>query len=89
MKKMLKRLLTNPTSLTGILLLLAFAVTAVAAPRIAPPPENARDPYMIPRDGFSILFMVRYSLGCSRSRCLDRGLPGRQPTVRIHGPTAM
>ena len=54
MNKMLKRLLTNPTSLTGILLLLAFAVTAVAAPWIAPPPENARDPYMIPRDGFSI-----------------------------------
>ena len=54
MKKTLKRLLTNPTSLTGILLLLAFAATALAAPWIAPPPENARDPYMIPRDGFSI-----------------------------------
>jgi len=50
--KMVKRLLTNPTSLTGILLLLAFAILAISAPWIAPPPENTRDPYMIPRDGF-------------------------------------
>lgn len=50
--KTLKKLLINPTSLTGILLLLAFAVVAVTAPWIAPPPENARDPYMIPREGF-------------------------------------
>ena len=28
-------------------------VIAIGAPWIAPPPENARDPYMIPRDGFS------------------------------------
>jgi len=52
MKKTMKRLLTNTTSLTGILLLLAFTVIAIAAPWLAPPPENARDPYMIPRDGF-------------------------------------
>jgi peptide/nickel transport system permease protein len=51
--KMIKKLLTNPTSLAGILLLLAFIFIAAAAPWIAPPPENARDPYMIPRDGFS------------------------------------
>jgi peptide/nickel transport system permease protein len=52
MKKTIKRLLTNPTSLTGILLLLTFTFVAIAAPWLAPPPENARDPYMIPRDGF-------------------------------------
>lgn len=51
--KVVRRLLTNPTSLSGILLLLAFVVIAITAPWIAPPPENARDPYMIPRDGFS------------------------------------
>ena len=50
--KVIKKLLSNPTSLAGILLLLAFAVIAVLAPWIAPPPENSRDPYMIPRDGF-------------------------------------
>ena len=50
--KVIKKLLTNPTSLAGILLLLAFAVLAVAAPWIAPPPENSRDPSMIPRAGF-------------------------------------
>ena len=32
---------------------MAFAIIAIIAPWIAPPPENARDPYMIPRDGFS------------------------------------
>jgi peptide/nickel transport system permease protein len=53
MRKVLRRLLTNPTSLAGILLLLAFAIIAIVAPWIATPPENARDPYMIPRDGFS------------------------------------
>ena len=51
--KVIKKLLTNPTSLTGILLLLGFAIIAIIAPWIAPPPENSRDPYMIPRDGFS------------------------------------
>jgi peptide/nickel transport system permease protein len=53
MKKVLKRLMTNPTSLAGLLLLVAFTVVAIAAPWIAPPAANARDPYMIPRDGFS------------------------------------
>jgi peptide/nickel transport system permease protein len=53
MKKVLRRLMTNPTSLAGLLLLLAFTVVAIAAPWIAPPAANARDPYMIPRDGFS------------------------------------
>ncbi|MDY6877124.1 MAG: ABC transporter permease [Chloroflexota bacterium] len=51
--KIIKKLLIAPTSLAGILLLLAFAVIAVAAPWIAPPPEGGRDSYMIPRDGFS------------------------------------
>jgi peptide/nickel transport system permease protein len=50
--KVIKRLLKNPTSLTGIVLLVGFIVIAIIGPWIAPPPENARDPYMIPRDGF-------------------------------------
>jgi peptide/nickel transport system permease protein len=53
MKRIIKKLLTNPASLTGILLLLGFTFIAIAAPWLAPPPENARDPHMIPRDGFS------------------------------------
>ena len=51
--KIIKKLLTNPASLAGILLLVGFAVVAIGARRLAPPPENSRDPYMIPRDGFS------------------------------------
>jgi peptide/nickel transport system permease protein len=50
--KVLKRLLKNPTSLTGIVLLICFVLMAIFAPVLAPPPENSRDPYMIPRDGF-------------------------------------
>lgn len=52
MKKVIGRLLSNPSSLAGLLLLLAFASVAILAPWIAPSPQNARDPYMIPRDGF-------------------------------------
>ncbi len=48
----LKKLLRNPASLSGIILLTAFVAVAIAAPWIAPPPENTRDIYMIPRDGF-------------------------------------
>jgi peptide/nickel transport system permease protein len=48
-----KKLLRNPTSLAGIILLAAFAIIAIGAPWIAPVPERSRDPYMIPRDGFS------------------------------------
>jgi peptide/nickel transport system permease protein len=50
--KAIKRLLKNPISLTGILLLVVFVVVAVFAQQLAPPPENSRDAYMIPRDGF-------------------------------------
>ncbi|MBI9043818.1 MAG: ABC transporter permease [Anaerolineaceae bacterium] len=47
-----KRLFSNPTSLIGIVLLFLYILVAIFAPLIAPPPENSRDPYMIPRDGF-------------------------------------
>jgi len=49
----IKKLLRNPTSLVGIILLTAFVIIGIAAPWLAPIPENSRDPYMIPRDGFS------------------------------------
>ena len=49
----LRKLLRNPTAVAGLILLAAFLVIAVAAPLIAPPAANARDPYIIPRDGFS------------------------------------
>ena len=53
--KVLKRLLKNPTSLAGIVLLVGFILIAIFAPLLAPPPPNSRDPYMIPRDGFSAI----------------------------------
>jgi len=52
--KVLIRLLKNPTSLTGIVLLISFILIAIGAEWFAPPPQNSRDPYMIPRDGFSV-----------------------------------
>jgi peptide/nickel transport system permease protein len=48
----MRRLLTNPASLLGILLVVMFVIVAALAPVLAPP-RNARDPYTIPRDGFS------------------------------------
>jgi len=50
--KVIKSLLKNPTSLAGIVLLLAYIFIALFAPMIAPPEERSRDSYMIPRDGF-------------------------------------
>ena len=52
-RKLLKQLFTNPLSLTGIVLILFFIVVAVFAPLIAPPPRRARDPYDMPRLGYS------------------------------------
>lgn len=46
----LRRLLSNPVSLLGVVLILAFAVIAIAAPWLAPP-ENP-NAYLIPRAGF-------------------------------------
>lgn len=51
--KVMVRLLKNPTSLAGIILLLAYVVIALAAPVFAPIPPRSRDPYIIPRDGFT------------------------------------
>lgn len=51
--KVIRRLLGNPASLLGIILVLLFVIVAILAPVLAPP-RNARvDPYTIPRDGFS------------------------------------
>jgi peptide/nickel transport system permease protein len=43
----------NPLSITGLILISFFILVALAAPVIAPPLENVRDPYQIPRDGFN------------------------------------
>jgi peptide/nickel transport system permease protein len=50
--KIIWKLLRNPTSLAGIILILAFLFVALSAELLAPIPKNSRDPYMIPRDGF-------------------------------------
>jgi peptide/nickel transport system permease protein len=51
MKKRFKRTITNFELVFGVLIIIAFAVIAVAAPRIAPP-EEGESPYYIPKDGF-------------------------------------
>lgn len=43
--------LTNPLSITGLVLITFFVLVGVFAAQIAPP-VNLRDPYTIPRDGF-------------------------------------
>lgn len=51
--EMFTRLIRNPLSLIGLLLLLFFTIIAILAPILAPP-QAYRSPYMIPRDGFWI-----------------------------------
>jgi peptide/nickel transport system permease protein len=50
--RIFKGILTNPLSVLGVSLIGFFVVVALAAPLIAPA-ANARNPYLIPRDGFS------------------------------------
>jgi peptide/nickel transport system permease protein len=47
----LKRILSNPELVLGTLIVLVFAIVAVAAPVIAPP--EGEDPYALPKDGFA------------------------------------
>jgi peptide/nickel transport system permease protein len=46
-----KVLLRNPVSVSGALIVLAFALVAILAPVLAPPPDPT-NPFEIPRDGF-------------------------------------
>ncbi len=49
----IKKLLRNPLSMIGLILLLGFVLVAIFAPWIAPTPEMHRnDPYRVPRYGW-------------------------------------
>jgi peptide/nickel transport system permease protein len=50
---LVRQMLSNPLAIIGFTLLGFFVFVALAAPILAPPPENSRDPMSIPRDGFS------------------------------------
>ncbi|MCH7802842.1 MAG: ABC transporter permease [Acidobacteria bacterium] len=50
---MLKRLRKKPLSLIGLGLIVFFALVALLAPLLAPMAPNARDPYLIPQDGYT------------------------------------
>lgn len=50
-----KQLLSNRLSVSGFILLTFFALVAIFAPVLAPPLPNARDPMLIPRDGFGVV----------------------------------
>jgi peptide/nickel transport system permease protein len=47
----LRRIISNPEVMLGTLIVLTFAIVAVAAPMIAPP--EGEDPYILPRDGYA------------------------------------
>jgi len=49
--KVIVRMLKNPVSVTGIVLVLVFLAIAILAPVLAPP-ERPEEPYRIPRDGY-------------------------------------
>ncbi|MDQ7840159.1 MAG: ABC transporter permease [bacterium] len=48
-----RRLRRNPLSMLGLAIIMAFVLTALLAPVIAPPKADARDPYMMPHEGYS------------------------------------
>lgn len=50
--RLFKGLLSNPLSIIGTTLIAFFVIVAVFAPVLAPP-TNQREPYTVPRDGFS------------------------------------
>ncbi len=52
-KDLFKALRKSPLSFLGIAIVLTFAIIAIFAPLIAPPPANHTDPYQIPRYGYS------------------------------------
>ncbi len=47
-----RRFLTNPLSMAGMILVFIFTVVAILAPHVAPP-KRPQEPYRIPRDGFA------------------------------------
>jgi peptide/nickel transport system permease protein len=49
--RIIRGIVTNPLSIVGTSLILLFVLVALLAPVLAPP-QNTRDPYMTPRDGF-------------------------------------
>ena len=51
--RLLKGIVTNPLSVSGILLVLFFALVALFAPVLAPPVSENADRMEIPRDGFA------------------------------------
>jgi peptide/nickel transport system permease protein len=50
--RIFRGVIRNPLSVIGLSLIALFLLVAILAPVIAPP-TNARNPYQIPRDGFS------------------------------------
>ncbi len=50
--RVLRRLLTTPSALVGLLLVSGFAILAILAPVLAPP-VYPQDPYMIPRASYA------------------------------------
>jgi len=49
----LKRFLSNPLSIIGLIIILGFATVAILAPVLAPP-EDPSDPYKIPHEGWTV-----------------------------------
>jgi len=50
--RLIRGIITNPLSVTGIVITLAFAFIALFAPVLAPPPNEIWPRMQIPRDGF-------------------------------------
>jgi peptide/nickel transport system permease protein len=50
--RLVRGVFTNPLSVTGLIIVSLFLLTAALAPVLAPPAPGSYDPYLIPRDGY-------------------------------------
>ncbi|MEZ4594065.1 MAG: ABC transporter permease [Chloroflexota bacterium] len=50
--RLLRGVVTNPLSVTGLIIVAVFLLIGLFAPTLAPAPNENWDPYKIPRDGF-------------------------------------
>lgn len=89
--RVLRSLVTTPTSIAGLLLIAVFFAIGLAAPLIMPPiPGN--DPYSIPRDGYSPVPKPPMSNWTSNTPPLPfwyQPLTGKTEWVHILGTTSM
>ncbi len=88
--RILKGLVTTPTSIIGLILIALFVIIALAAPVIAPPIPDT-NPYSMPRDGYSAQPkppMSEWTTGAPPIPFWYTALTGREEWVHLMGTSS-